>query len=623
MLFDFAAQLYLSPLRDYFDQLAKATAGPGSVPLMSALDAINRELGPGSPAAKLIARLYDAFTPALMRWVQGHHERYHDVLSNTIKMEKWEPYSKGARFSHSVVDVFSVFDQTMPVIIDLEIPKLAELIGAEAQSADAVLRQYANILAEGCVDYAALRPPLPPPVADQPVWKAKINLYRRNRRGKTEAGAAGSASSGAGAGAGAGAGGGGGSSAASGPVPASSSSSVSFASAVGPSGDASSGDSASSSSDDDLMLRRRLDTEDGDTLFSDPGDDNASAANNSSAADGGATAASGKAGAVPKSPAGKVSWKEKLKDKKAQFLEKRRQEKDAKEREKLEKKEQSRREAKEIAKGALAGDEENVTLKTSVKPLRELLVRLCDLEEAHLRLNHLRRSLEARCEDRRDDAGNIIGGKPFAIFDVTRRVIDESSKAMVRFLGYKVVYVDLELELLEDLYVPDVRSARLQTVIPLLDNALGDLVACVDEPLRSQLLLSLLTAMTEMLLRVLLDGGSQRTIMDTDATMLGEDIHQLEELFIARDEATGAPRGLSEEAVKKETRYLRVLVSDAMELSTDSLIAAYDSLEDSSALNPRAKNVFYRVLLHRAQLDPAAAKFTRQRKAPEAPVRKS
>ncbi len=602
---DLAVQVMLAPLRDYLDHLAKSSEGAGVVPLVRALNALEAELPAESATRKRVfPRLYDGFGAAMLRWVQGHHERYHQFLLNAVKMEQWEPFDQRARqcFSHSVVDIFQMFQQAVPVIIELEVPRLAEIIEAEIHSADFVIRQYVHILAEGCLDHAALRPALPPPIADQPVWKAKINFYRLKRKAEKDK------------------------------KDSSNKDQQPSAAVVVPEPSrepraSQDGPAAPSSSLARVMESTSSDDELEAPTYHDSSDEAALASSQASASAAAGSAAPGAAAAAASSPS-KPSWKDRIKDKVSQARLKRAQGKEERERERALQREKERQEARErqreareastkaAAEDAEAGEDGG----PSMAPLKTLAVRYNNLETAKSKLASLRGDLEARCRRLVDDRGVVIGSRPFAILDVTRKVMDDSAASMVRFIGLRVVYVDL-VDDFEDLYVPEVSSMRIAPVLAQLDQKIGDLIAVASDGNQDDLLVSLLAACCEVLLRVLLDGGSQRTLTAQDAPLVVEDIAQLEDLFIARDER-GEPQGLQPELVKRETRYLRALATEALPMPTDAIIATYPEADETSSHNPKVQNVFYRVLLHRAKLDPAAAKFIKKTAAPSQDVKR-
>lgn len=199
------------------------------------------------------------------------------------------------------------------------------------------------------------------------------------------------------------------------------------------------------------------------------------------------------------------------------------------------------------------------------------------------------------------------------VFDPVRRVVNQTIDKICDFTGVKVVFWDLREPFLEGLYKGGVPAARMDQVVGLLDPVLGELCELIAEPLRDRVVLSLLQASLDGLLRVLLDGGPSRMFAPSDAEALDEDLNVLKDFFIA--EGDGLPR-----AVVENTAAPVVQILNLYALETSIVVDNYKHASEAASpgangsqgrgRGPTDADTLLRVLCHRADRD--ASKFLKK-----------
>lgn len=113
---------------------------------------------------------------------------------------------------------------------------------------------------------------------------------------------------------------------------------------------------------------------------------------------------------------------------------------------------------------------------------------------------------------------------------------------------------------IDSLYKGSVSSSRIDKVVHGLDPVLGELVETIVEPLRDQIVMGLLQASLNGLLRVMLDGGPSRAFSQSDADVLEEDLQTLKDFFIA--DGDGLPAALVENAADSVKQVLELYRSE-------------------------------------------------------------
>ncbi|BBN07882.1 hypothetical protein MPTK1_4g07000 [Marchantia polymorpha subsp. ruderalis] len=208
------------------------------------------------------------------------------------------------------------------------------------------------------------------------------------------------------------------------------------------------------------------------------------------------------------------------------------------------------------------------------------------------------------------------GSKPLdelSAFDGTRKAVNVSIDKICDFTGTKIVFWDLREVLIDGLYKGSVSQSRMEKVISVLDPVLGQLCDTIDPALRDRIVLGLLQASLEGLLRVLLDGGPTRVFADTDSDMLEEDLSSLKEFFIA--DGDGLPRGVVENAAAPVQQILNLysletsIVIDSFKRASEQM-ASGGSVQRSGPRIATDADTLLRVLCHR--LDREASKFLKK-----------
>ncbi|OAE31545.1 hypothetical protein AXG93_3415s1050 [Marchantia polymorpha subsp. ruderalis] len=225
-------------------------------------------------------------------------------------------------------------------------------------------------------------------------------------------------------------------------------------------------------------------------------------------------------------------------------------------------------------------------------------------------------NLERKANDGETKLKRPPGSKPLdelSAFDGTRKAVNVSIDKICDFTGTKIVFWDLREVLIDGLYKGSVSQSRMEKVISVLDPVLGQLCDTIDPALRDRIVLGLLQASLEGLLRVLLDGGPTRVFADTDSDMLEEDLSSLKEFFIA--DGDGLPRGVVENAAAPVQQILNLysletsIVIDSFKRASEQM-ASGGSVQRSGPRIATDADTLLRVLCHR--LDREASKFLKK-----------
>lgn len=189
-------------------------------------------------------------------------------------------------------------------------------------------------------------------------------------------------------------------------------------------------------------------------------------------------------------------------------------------------------------------------------------------------------------------------------FDGSRKDINAAIDRICEFTGTKIIFWDLRVPFIENLYRSNVSESRLETLIEPLDVELNQLCDIIVEPLRDRIVTSLLQASLDGLLRVLLDGGPLRLFVSSDVKYLEEDLEFLKEFFISGGD--GLPRGVVENQVARVRQVIKLQGYETRELIDDLKSA---SASDRSKLGADTKTLL-RILCHRS--DSEASQFLKK-----------
>lgn len=148
----------------------------------------------------------------------------------------------------------------------------------------------------------------------------------------------------------------------------------------------------------------------------------------------------------------------------------------------------------------------------------------------------------------------------FVGFVESRKVTTLTIEKVCEFTGIKIIFSDMRESFIDNLYKGSVSSSRIDKVVHDLDPVLGELVETIVEPLRDQIVMGLLQASLNGLLRVMLDGGPSRAFSQSDADVLEEDLQTLKDFFIA--DGDGLPAALVENAADSVKQVLELYRSE-------------------------------------------------------------
>lgn len=142
-------------------------------------------------------------------------------------------------------------------------------------------------------------------------------------------------------------------------------------------------------------------------------------------------------------------------------------------------------------------------------------------------------------------------------------VLESCTEQLVAFIGAKLIFHEMENELLLGLYVPTPeRGIRIDGTLNAMDEVMDVLYDMLpDEDSFKMVLSGIFTCFVEVMHKILSEGGSQRKYVDEDATLFVEDLESLESWFIARDE-NGDAQGIAVDVVEEATLPLHEVVGN-------------------------------------------------------------
>lgn len=213
-----------------------------------------------------------------------------------------------------------------------------------------------------------------------------------------------------------------------------------------------------------------------------------------------------------------------------------------------------------------------------------------------------------------DKAANGIS----TAFDATRKVINGNVDKICEFLGMKVIFWDLREPFVEGLYKGGVSEAGITQVTGSLDLVLGQICEMIVEPLRDRVVLGLLQASLDGIVRVLIDGGPHRFFSQADANVLEDDLKVLKELFMADGE--GLPRGVVENMssrVKQIVDLYRLdarFVIESLKRASEQMVIGVNPQKDVKTAND--EYTLLRILCHKMDSE-ASSYLKKQYKLPK------
>ncbi|KAH7421986.1 hypothetical protein KP509_13G084700 [Ceratopteris richardii] len=250
-----------------------------------------------------------------------------------------------------------------------------------------------------------------------------------------------------------------------------------------------------------------------------------------------------------------------------------------------------------------------------------LCVRLNTLHYILNQVNILEDNIK-RCWLIKQPQASKPGDKSFSgistAFDPTRKVINTGIDKICEFLGMKVIFWDLREPFIEGLYKGGISESGINHVTGSLDSVLGQICEIIVEPLRDRVVLGLLQASLDGMIRVLIDGGPTRFFSQTDANVLENDLAALKELFMADGE--GLPRGVVDNMSARVKQIIDLYRKDARFI-IESLRVASEQMMNASGSQMEVKTAndeytLLRVLCHKMDAE-ASAYLKKQYKLPK------
>ncbi|WJX93020.1 Protein unc-13, variant 2 [Trifolium repens] len=193
-------------------------------------------------------------------------------------------------------------------------------------------------------------------------------------------------------------------------------------------------------------------------------------------------------------------------------------------------------------------------------------------------------------------------------FDGSRKVINAAMERICEYTGTKIIFCDLRVPFIDNLYKPSVSGSRVDVLIEPLDMELSQLCDIVVEPLRDRIVTSLLQASLDGLLRVILDGGPSRVFFPGDAKLLEEDLEALKEFFISGGD--GLPRGVVENQVARVRLVIKLHGYETRELIEDLKSASGLEMQGGKGKLGADSKTLLRILCHRS--DSEASQFLKK-----------
>ncbi|XP_019413254.1 PREDICTED: uncharacterized protein LOC109325381 isoform X1 [Lupinus angustifolius] len=194
------------------------------------------------------------------------------------------------------------------------------------------------------------------------------------------------------------------------------------------------------------------------------------------------------------------------------------------------------------------------------------------------------------------------------ILDGSRKAINAAMDRICEYTGTKIIFCDLRVPFIDNLYNPTVSGSRVDALIEPLDMELNQLCDIVVEPLRDRIVMSLLQASLDGLLRVILDGGSSRVFFPGDAKLLEEDLEVLKEFFISGGD--GLPRGVVQNQVAHVRHVIKLHDYETQELVEDLKCASGMEMQGGKCKLGADFKTLLRILCHRG--DSEASQFLKK-----------
>lgn len=205
--------------------------------------------------------------------------------------------------------------------------------------------------------------------------------------------------------------------------------------------------------------------------------------------------------------------------------------------------------------------------------------------------------------------GDKAGGLLFSeMFSKSFTAIAVAASATADYIAARVAFYELRPALIDGLYTPNVASVRLVSVLDAVDPVLGVISELVVADGTDDLVTSVLHAFVLGMEHVLLDGGPNRWYELSDHDLIMDDLLLLQEFFMAKDES-GIPQGLRQKAVLGQTTYLRNLIANLFEEESETLIEKWNTAPPTHNAHPVTQRNIFRVLAHRR--DAVAINFIR------------
>lgn len=256
--------------------------------------------------------------------------------------------------------------------------------------------------------------------------------------------------------------------------------------------------------------------------------------------------------------------------------------------------------------------EETRPREISVLTTPTLCVQLNTLYYAISHLNKLEDSIWERWTHKRSQEKlirkSIDDKSKKDTFDGSRKVINAAMERICEYTGTKIIFCDLRVPFIDNLYKPSVSGSRVDVLIEPLDMELSQLCDIVVEPLRDRIVTSLLQASLDGLLRVILDGGPSRVFFPGDAKLLEEDLEALKEFFISGGD--GLPRGVVENQVARVRVVIKLHGYETRELIEDLKSASGLEMQGGKGKLGADSKTLLRILCHRS--DSEASQFLKK-----------
>ncbi|OIV99067.1 hypothetical protein TanjilG_32326 [Lupinus angustifolius] len=151
-------------------------------------------------------------------------------------------------------------------------------------------------------------------------------------------------------------------------------------------------------------------------------------------------------------------------------------------------------------------------------------------------------------------------------------------------------------------------NAAMDRICEYTVQELNQLCDIVVEPLRDRIVMSLLQASLDGLLRVILDGGSSRVFFPGDAKLLEEDLEVLKEFFISGGD--GLPRGVVQNQVAHVRHVIKLHDYETQELVEDLKCASGMEMQGGKCKLGADFKTLLRILCHRG--DSEASQFLKK-----------